>query len=141
MAPRTHQYIKIEHMKMKSYQVNGSLGLGISAVILGITALSSQAIANETVLTCTAGQYQTKVEYDSLSSNYTYIAYDKNASRNRPSLILKNGRMETGHTANSYMFKNGNYSYILAKRFEGRGGQAFLSISKSGKQIFHQQCQ
>lgn len=96
--------------------------------------------ATETIISCRTERYAVEVKRDTSRNRYIYAAYDLSASSSQPSLILKNGRARDGHIATRYTFKNGRYSYTVAQEFEGRGGEIFLSINRSGRQIYNQQC-
>lgn len=111
------------------------------AIALSMMTEKQAVHAAQIVVSCSTSRYNTQVIYDALSKNYTYVAYDRSSTKNSPSLVLKNGKVESGRTAYYYTFKNGVFSYVIAKRFEGRGGAAFLNVYKSGKQIFQEQCQ
>lgn len=109
------------------------------AASLCLSFVPLKAKASETIVSCKAGRYYIEVQHNSARNNYTYTAYD--GSTSSPSLILRNGSKRDGRIAEFFTFKNGNYSYVVAKKFEGRGGEVYLSIYKSKQQIFYQQCQ
>ena len=112
-------------------------------VSLNLGLDNQKAEAGELVLRCTASPYTIQINHGELApegSGYTYTAYDQRSSKQSPSLELSNGYKQDGRQGSSYIFKNGNYSYIVAKQFEGRGGQIVLIVKKSDRQISRKQC-
>jgi len=70
-------------------------------------------------------------------SSYTYTAYEIAVSNSKPSIVLP-GQKEDDTTMEKYIFKNGNYLYIVYRKFDG---QVYLQVNQPGKPPIESTCQ
>jgi len=115
-----------------------NLLLGVLATssfsFLGFLPLKTQA-ATETLVSCTAGRFYIRVQYNTSNDRYIYTAYE-GGDRSNPSLVLRNGYKRDTRNGFVYVFDNGDFSYVVS----GRGERIRLDVYESGETILSKQC-
>lgn len=110
----------------------------VALLVFSLTTLNCYAV-EEKIIDCSEGRFHIIVTQN--EDVYNYIAFDKTQSEITPSLVLRNGTSSLGKHTENFIFKNGNYTYIVNKSFPGAGDGVELIVTKNDKKIFQETCQ
>jgi len=113
----------------------------VKMFVLLVSALSvfNCYAIEEKIVDCSEGRFHVIVTQN--EEVYNYIAFDKAQSEITPSLVLRNGTSDFGKHSENFIFKNGNYTYLVNKAFPGAGSGVKLIVFKNDKEIFQETCQ